>query len=85
MATVWIGRTKALSVGATGTALTSARVGGFHDAFIASAVFAAVGAGAALLIRDRDAASTLPRLFKVDDTSLVIDEEERALAAAVGA
>ena len=85
LATVWIGRTKALSVGATGTALTSARVGGFHDAFIASAVFAAVGAGAALLIRDRDAASTLPRLFKVDDTSLVIGDEERALAAAVGA
>ena len=83
LATVWIGRTKALSVGATGTALTSARVGGFHDAFIASAVFAAVGAVAALLIRDRDAASTLPRLFKADEGAPVIDDDERASAAAM--
>jgi EmrB/QacA subfamily drug resistance transporter len=61
LATIWISRTNALTAGLEGSALTAARLGGFHDAFLAAAIVAIIGALSALLIRDADAAATIRR------------------------
>ena len=62
LATIWISRTNALTSGlVTESELTAARLAGFHDAFLAAAVIAVIGALSALLIRDSDAASTIRR------------------------
>jgi hypothetical protein len=62
LATIWISRTNALTAGAVGdAAVTNAKLGGFHDAFLAAAIVAVIGAASALLIRDSDAASTIRR------------------------
>jgi EmrB/QacA subfamily drug resistance transporter len=64
LATVWISRTKALTSGLTATdALQTARLNGFRDAFWAATIFSLIAACSALLIRDKDAASTLPKGF----------------------
>jgi EmrB/QacA subfamily drug resistance transporter len=69
LATVWISRTKALTAGAANTAaVTAAKLGGYHDAFLVGAIIAVIGALSALLIRDTDAASTMrPRQPKRDE------------------
>ena len=64
LATVWISRTKSLVGTASGdAATTAARVAGFHDAFLVAALLALTAAGAALMIRDSDAAASLPMHF----------------------
>jgi EmrB/QacA subfamily drug resistance transporter len=64
LATVWISRTRALTAGAADSAArTAAAVGGFHDAYLAASLVSILAAGAAFLIRDRDAAATLPHKF----------------------
>ena len=64
LATVWISRTKSLVGRASGnSAMIAAKVAGFHDAFLAAALFALIAAGAALMIRDSDAAASLPTHF----------------------
>jgi EmrB/QacA subfamily drug resistance transporter len=64
LATVWIGRTKSLTGKASGdAAMTAAKVAGFHDAFLVAALLALVAAGAAFMIRDSDAAASLPTSF----------------------
>jgi EmrB/QacA subfamily drug resistance transporter len=64
LATVWISRTKSLTGKASGDAsVLAARVAGFHDAFLVAALLALVAAGAALMIRDSDAAASLPTSF----------------------
>jgi MFS family permease len=69
LATVWISRTNALTAGAANTAaVTAAKLGGYHDAFLVGAIIAVIGALSALLIRDTDAASTMrPRQPKRDE------------------
>jgi EmrB/QacA subfamily drug resistance transporter len=64
LATVWISRTKALTGQLTATeAVRTARLNGFRDAFLGATLFSLVAACSALLIRDTDAASTLPKGF----------------------
>jgi sugar phosphate permease len=82
LATVWIGRTKALTAGLTSSpAIRSARVSGFHDAFIATAVLALIASVMALSIRDRDAAATLPRLFPPEGSDPAVPREAVVVAA----
>ncbi len=81
LATVWLSRTNALTAGVTGTAaVRAAQVGGFHDAFLAATFFSIVAAGAALMIRDRDAAATLPMIFGAHAAG---EEDRQPLAVAV--
>ena len=69
LGTVWIGRTRALMGTATNAAnRQAAAVGGFHDAYLVAAIMALFAAGTALLIRDREAASTLPEGFWTTDS-----------------
>jgi EmrB/QacA subfamily drug resistance transporter len=78
LATVWISRTNALTSGVAEGALAQARLGGYHDAFLVGAIIAVLGALAALLIRDRDAAATMRPVRGVHDEA----SESQAVAAA---
>ena len=81
LATVWLSRTNALTAGVTGTAsVRAAQVGGFHDAFLAATFFSIVAAGAAVMIRDRDAAAKLPMIFGAHAAG---EEDRQPLAVAV--
>jgi len=63
LATVWIGRTKAMvgSAGGVPAAVQHAQLRGFQQAFFAAAVIAGLAVLSALLVRDADAASTIRR------------------------
>ena len=64
LATVWLSSTKARSRVAVGeAALRAARLHGFHDAFLAATLLSIVAALSALMIRNEDAAASLPSSF----------------------
>jgi MFS family permease len=82
LATIWLSRTNALTSGlVTASELTDARLAGFHDAFLAAAIIAVIGALSALLIRDSDAASTIRRPGSAASLARSEPGGERAVAA----
>jgi MFS family permease len=75
LATVWISRTKALVSHASGSAaIRQAKVAGFHQAFLIAAVLSLLAALSALMIKDRDAAASLPSTFFDSSTEDSVDD-----------
>jgi len=71
LATVLISRTNALNAGVTNpAALAQGSLRAFHTAFLAGAALVAIGALTGLLIRDKDAASTMRPVEKGEEPVL---------------